>query len=700
MVASAAMAGVPLLNGFLSKEMFFAETVFVAGDPWVEAGLPIAATLAGMFAVVYSLRFGHDVFFGAPPRDLPREPHEPVFWMRLPIELLVLACLLVGIFPEWSVGPVLSAAALPVVGGVLPAFSLAVWHGFTAPFAMSLRRARRAASSSTCVFADALQAAAAARCAADPLPRRQAPVRARARRLHRPRAQAAPRRLDAPSPAAAAVDGRSSPVRAALASALVVPLEWGDRPRVPVRAGFVLLWLVGGAAAIGAAWQAKFHRLAALTMLGVVGLMVCLTFAWFSAPDLALTQIVVEVVTTVLFLLGLRWLPKRVELDDPRTRGRARWRRGRDVVIAVLAGTGIAALAYAMLTRSAPQSIAPFFLERAVPEGGGTNVVNVMLVDFRAFDTLGEITVLAVVGMTVYALLRRFRPPREAVAPPQQQRVLPPEAPSDLARPADATETTHAYLEVPAVLVRLLLPIAALVSLHLFLRGHNEPGGGFVAGLVMAIAFIAQYIVAGTQWVEDRTNLRPARWMAVGLALAIVTGLGALAVGYPFMTTHAGHFSVPVLGDDAPAERDLLRPRRVRGRRRRDAAPPDGARPPVAAREARAAAGCGGRRSGLMEVVVSLAIGVLGGCRRLAGAAPAHLPGADRARAAVVRGEPLHLQRRQPRDRQAADRRRPASRPTCCTTPTRCRRRSCSRRSSSASRRRRCSSSCCSRCAA
>jgi len=121
--------------------------------------------------------------------------------------------------------------------------------------------------------------------------------------------------------------------------------------------------------------------------------------------------------------------------------------------------------------------------------------------------------------------------------------------PSDLKRPAGPAETTHAYLQVPAVLVRLLLPIAALVALHLFLRGHNEPGGGFVAGLVMAIAFIAQYMVGGTQWVEDRTNLRPARWMAVGLALAIVTGLGSLAVAHPFMTTHVWHFNVPVLGD-------------------------------------------------------------------------------------------------------------------------------------------------------
>jgi multicomponent K+:H+ antiporter subunit A len=546
MVASAAMAGVPLLNGFLSKEMFFAETVFVTGDSWVEAALPIGATLAGVFAVVYSLRFGHDVFFGPPSRDLPRQPHEPVFWMRLPIELLVLACLVVGIFPQWSVGSVLDAAALPVVGGTLPAFSLTVWHGFTAPFAMSLvalvggiavywrfgdrfkKRSVRDAPLLRALDGKLL------------FERSLAAFTWGARKLGR---AASTRRLQPQLLSMVLVAGA-----AALGSALVVPLEWGDRARVPFTIEFALFWLVGGAAAIGAAWQAKFHRLAALTMLAIVGLMLCLTFAWFSAPDLALTQIAVEVVTTVLFLLGLRWLPKRVALDDPRTRGRAAWRRGRDLVIATLAGSGLAALAYAMLTRSAPQSIAPFFLERAVPEGGGANVVNVMLVDFRAFDTLGEITVLAIVGMTVYALLRRFRPPREALTAPQQQLVLPSEAHSDLARPADPAGTTHAYLQVPAVLVRLLLPIAALVALHLFLRGHNEPGGGFVAGLVMAIGFVAQYLVGGTHWVEARSDLHPTLWMALGLALAIVTGVGSLAVGYPFMTTHTWHFSLPWIG--------------------------------------------------------------------------------------------------------------------------------------------------------
>ena len=546
MVASAAMAGVPLLNGFLSKEMFFAETVFVRAAPWVELALPAAATLAGVFAVVYSLRFGHDVFFGPPARDLPRVPHEPVRWMRLPIELLVIACLVVGIFPARSVGLVLDAAARPVVGGPLPPFDLAVWHGFNAPFAMSLV-ALCGGVIAYLLFADRFKQRPLRRTpllhALDGKRLFEGALAALTAFARRARRSAATRHLQPQLLWMVLVAGA-----AALGSALIVPLEWGDRTRVPASPGFVLLWLIGGSAAIGAAWQAKFHRLAALTMLAIVGLMLCLTFAWFSAPDLALTQIAVEVVTTVLFLLGLRWLPKRVELDDPLTRERARWRRRRDFVIAALAGSGLAAVAYALLTRSAPQSIAPFFLERALPEGGGANVVNVILVDFRAFDTLGEISVLAIVGLTVYALLRRFRPPREVLTRPPQQLALPQGAVSDLSRFGEREDSTHAYLQVPAVLVRLILPIAVLVALHLFLRGHNEPGGGFVAALVMAIAFIAQYMVGGTEWVEDRTNLRPVLWMATGLLLAVVTGLGSLVVGHPFMTSHAWHFELPAVG--------------------------------------------------------------------------------------------------------------------------------------------------------
>jgi len=101
---------------------------------------------------------------------------------------------------------------------------------------------------------------------------------------------------------------------------------------------------------------------------------------------------------------------------------------------------------------------------------------------------------------------------------------------------------------VPAVLVRLLLPVALIVAVHLLLRGHNAPGGGFVAGLVVVIALITQYMVAGTIWVEARVQLYPARWIAFGLLLALCTGLGAMLVGYPFLTTHTLHVHVPLIG--------------------------------------------------------------------------------------------------------------------------------------------------------
>ncbi|RYH52574.1 MAG: monovalent cation/H+ antiporter subunit A, partial [Alcaligenaceae bacterium] len=116
MVAAAAMAGVPLLNGFLSKEMFFAETIETHDGSMLDDALPYIVTLASMFTVAYSLRFIRDVFFGPPPKDLPRTPHEPPRWMRFPVEILVVACLVVGIVPALTIGPILETAVHAVLG--------------------------------------------------------------------------------------------------------------------------------------------------------------------------------------------------------------------------------------------------------------------------------------------------------------------------------------------------------------------------------------------------------------------------------------------------------------------------------------------------------------------------------------------------------------------------------------------------------
>ncbi len=549
MVASASMAGVPLLNGFLSKEMFFAETVFINSTAWVEIALPVIATIAGTFSVAYALRFTVDVFFGPPPTDLPLTPHEPPRWMRAPVELLVFTCLMVGIFPTHTVGPLLAAAAQPVVGGELPEYSLAIWHGLNAPMIMSLI----AMSGGILLYVVLRKQLKLGRYALPPLisffngkrffERSVVVLMRGARRIER---RISTHRLQSQLFLLIMVA-----VIAGLIPMYNSGLTWGDRPKIPGSIVFVTLWLLAIACALGAAWQAKYHRLAALTMVSVCGLMTCVTFVWFSAPDLALTQLVVEVVTTVLILLGLRWLPRRIEEVSPLpgTLRKARIRRLRDLLLSAAVGGGMALLSYAMLTRQTPNDISSFYLSRALPEGGGSNVVNVMLVDFRGFDTLGEITVLVAVALTVFALLRRFRPPKESMELPAQQRLLAKDVVTDLVNPRSASDTALGFMMVPAVLVRLLLPIAFMVSMYLFMRGHNQPGGGFVAGLVMSVAFILQYMVAGTQWVEAQMSLRPLRWMGTGLLCATLTGIGSILLGYPFLTTHTAHFNLPLLGD-------------------------------------------------------------------------------------------------------------------------------------------------------
>ncbi|WP_313313071.1 monovalent cation/H+ antiporter subunit A [Pulveribacter sp.] len=548
-VASAAMAGVPLLNGFLSKEMFFAETVYLNASPLVATLLPAAATVAGMFSVAYSLRFVLDVFGGPPARDLPHEPHEPPHWMRVPVELLVLICLVVGIFPAWAVGSYLNAAALPVVGD-LPPFSLALWHGVNTPFVMSLV----ALAGGTVLYLFVRRQRSAGLMDVPPLM-----YRIDGKRIF--------------EHVLALLSNASRTARRALstsrlqwqmlwlvlatlvAGALPVLLASGTggegRTLLPVSASFVLLWTIGAVCALAAAWQAKYHRLAALVFMGGAGLCVCITFLWFSAPDLALTQLSVEVVTTILILLGLRWLPRRdasLPAADPSAL-QARLRRLRDLGLALAAGGGMAWLAMAMMNRPFAASTSTFFLQRALSEGGGTNVVNVMLVDFRGFDTFGEIVVLGIVALTVYALLRRFRPAGEAMDLPEQQRYLPADLQTDLLNPRGAADTAIGYLMVPAVLVRLLLPFTALVAVYLFMRGHDKPGGGFVAGLVFSVGLVLQYIVSGTAWVEAHMRLFPRRWIAAGMLLALGTGLGSVVLGYPFLTSHMAHLHLPLVGD-------------------------------------------------------------------------------------------------------------------------------------------------------
>ncbi|ABM45169.1 monovalent cation/H+ antiporter subunit A [Bartonella bacilliformis] len=546
LVASAAMAGVPLLNGFLSKEMFFAEAVETHMESWLDWIAPYIATLASLFSVTYSIRFIHGVFFGSKPTDLPKTPHEPPHFMRFPMEFLVFICLAVGIFPHLTIGSILDNAVVAVLGSATPSYSLAVWHGLNTPLIMSFMA----------LFGGILLYILGSRyflsCDEGPPFFRyfkgqrifeQILVIISWKWARTAESFLSTRRLQAQLHWVLLV-----------CFVFVGLLLWrdgwisaGSLPIFPLEVSFMAIWVVGGVCALLVAWKAKFHRFTSLMLLGGAGLVTCATFLWLSAPDLAVTQLVVEVVTTVLLLLGLRWLPKRLYNTAPLPIGFSVYmRRGFDFAIALLGGASMAWFSFAVMTRPQGETISDFFLTHAYSEAGGRNVVNVLLVDFRGFDTIGEIVVLGIVSLTVFALLRRFRPSPESVDAPFQQRV---QMVFDTTQPnREAGDTLSDYLAVPSVIMRWLFPIIIAFAIYLFMRGHDLPGGGFAGGVTLAIGFILQYLAANIRWVENHLRVLPLRWMGFGLLLSVMTGVGSWFFEFPFLTSFFQYMNLPSIG--------------------------------------------------------------------------------------------------------------------------------------------------------
>ncbi|MDR0808390.1 MAG: DUF4040 domain-containing protein, partial [Gemmobacter sp.] len=288
------------------------------------------------------------------------------------------------------------------------------------------------------------------------------------------------------------------------------PHQPGTRALQPVGLVAVLAW----AALIAACLALVRHhrqRLLALILAGVVGLIVSLGFAFLSAPDLALTQISVEVVTVVLMLLALKVLPRETPVE-------ARLPRARDALLAGATGFAVAVLAYTLMTRDfAFPGISAYHLAHAKVPGGGANVVNVILVDFRGYDTFGEITVLGIAATLIFALA------------------------STLLSSGPVRDGSGNRSLLMVVATRAMLPLALMVAIFIFLRGHNMPGGGFIAGLVVSIALIMQYMASGLGWTEARLRIDHHGLIGAGLLIATATGTGSWLAGRPFMTSAFGH---------------------------------------------------------------------------------------------------------------------------------------------------------------
>ncbi|KIC08179.1 monovalent cation/H+ antiporter subunit A [Leisingera sp. ANG-M1] len=514
MVAALSMAGIPPLNGFLSKEMMLEEA---AHTVWNGSHLivPVLAGIAALFSAAYSFRFVVHVFLGPKRDDYPGHPHDPTPGMWIGPAFLVVLVVLIGLASAYIAGPMVATAAGAVIGGAeLPYYSLKLWHGLTPALYIS-------------IFAVAGGAVLLA--------------------LHKPLEKiwnALPR-PEAKTIFEAAIRGFTL-----LSRALTEGLHNGMLTRhatVMVTFTVAISYLAYQSGTLGAATRAvqqpgllplvgwfalvvatlfivakHRNRLLALVLIGVVGLVVSLSFNYLSAPDLALTQISVEVVTIILMLLALNFMPKETPVETPA------FIRMRDGALSIVAGLGSGGLIYALMMRDfAFPTISDFHLANSYKGGGGTNVVNVILVDFRGYDTFGEIIVLGIAAVVIFALT-------EAVLGSKVRAYL-------LNREPDLPQAGDAHPLMMVVVTRVMMPLALMVAAYIFFRGHNLPGGGFIAGLIAAIAIIMQYMASGFSWAAERQRFFYHGIIGSGVLIAAATGIGAWFNGMPFLTSDFGY---------------------------------------------------------------------------------------------------------------------------------------------------------------
>ena len=519
MLAAASMAGIPLLNGFLSKEMMLEEAAHTAwlGQDWL---IPALATLGAVFSVAYSFRYIVHVFFGPTRKDYPHQPHDPPAGLWLPPALLVVLVVLIGLFPAVIAGPLVATVSAAVIGGPLPEYHLALWHGLTPALGMSLI--------ALSVGLTLLWRYTSLRKLWQRGPHPEAKALFQASIAFAVRsAQFISHGLHNGSLQRHLAFAVSAAVTVGFAAFFSTSHAPGTRELLPANPVAIAIWILLVGATLTVIMLHR-QRLIALIGVGVIGIVVSLGFVYFSAPDLALTQISVEVVTVILMLLALNMLPKETPAESSVPR------KLRDGLIAALAGIGVGGATWAMTTRNG-ETLSGYYLDNSVSGGGGSNVVNVILVDFRGFDTFGEIIVLGIAALTIYALL-------DGALQGAVGRKLAAWAP-DQKRASDR----HPMMLVVAT--RVMLPLALMVGVYIFLRGHNAPGGGFIAGLVVAIALIMQYMASGFGWAAQRMKMDYHALIGVGVLTAAATGIASWLAGYPFLTSTFGHFHLPLIGD-------------------------------------------------------------------------------------------------------------------------------------------------------
>ncbi len=513
-LASLSMAGLPPLGGFLSKELFY-EGVLEA-----DLLLTILAVTASCLTFLYSFIFFHGTFF-APASHPPEQPHasshaehHSTLGLIAPIVVLSGLAVLFGLVP--SLAEALVTPAFRVIHGAPPQLHLALWHGLTPALGLSaltivlgggafllrqrfLQAAReyQAAYSFNRVYIDGLTGFT--------------------HLFHWTRALYM----------TGSVTDYIRYLLVALIVGLSIPL-WNFFEEMALQADIVRpeyheIGLAGLMAVAGIMCCRTHSRIVLVLSLGLVGSLMAIFFVLFSAPDLALTQVLVEAVSLVLFLLVLRYFSMiQPQPYTPRT-------RLLNMGISVGTGLMVSLLLFAAnVGPSIPSVIPSYYLANSHLLAGGYNVVNVILVDFRGFDTMGEITVFSVAVLGVLALV-------------------------GLGTRGQQPLGTMFMVSFPSPILqsfaRLTLHLMLVFSIYLLLRGHNAPGGGFIAGVLTAVAMTFQMMAFHAKSFSQEMPWKPLQVVAVGLLLAAGTGLGSIFLGYPFLTSAIGHYTFPLLGD-------------------------------------------------------------------------------------------------------------------------------------------------------
>ena len=490
MLASLSMAGLPPFFGFISKELLFEAQIESSWDvvPMTVA-LIVNSVIVGVACVVTLRPF----FLG---RGRVREVrHREVTALLVGPMLLALLGLVISVEPDWFDRTVLGPAVSAVYGAPV-VVNVQLWHGVTPMLLLSMA----VVTIGVLLFvywipihqrlrAQTLLDRYEAEHAYDLLLRG---IEAAARRVH-----ALLQRLELRDQLGVILGAAAAFVAWGLLAARVTPRlpgDWGA-----LRVGPALMALVGLAGAIGAARARSV--LGAMIGTGLVGLVAALEFLTYGAPDIALTQFAVESLVVVLLTAVLLVLP----LSAPSTRtARARWR---DAALAAAVSLLLFVALLDMIATPQPTEVSAYFGAHSLVDALGRNVVNVILVDFRGFDTLGETTVIALAAVIGWSLL----------GPRGRERAE--------RSPAHAAPRAAFVLEFASPLFFRLL---VLLSIVVLLRGHDEIGGGFVGGLTASLAFAIVALAQGVDEARRRLRLSPLTLAGGGLLLAVASGLPGL----------------------------------------------------------------------------------------------------------------------------------------------------------------------------